>query len=911
MSVSRLFRWLALGWLAASYGAATSSAAEAPPPAAATAAEAEPDEDIPSAPTAPDPAAAPFWEAMKLFRYGKPADWPRARQLLQEAADLEYTPAQNQLGLLQLWGAVGFKKDPKKAVGLFTLAASRGNAYSATNLGQCYALGTGVRKDRKKAIEWYTAAIDAAAKFPDPVPPADFFQASGDAADDTLSGGLPVERSDLTRAAAHFGLAEIYEAEGEAALAHQHYVKAATMGPAGRAGNRQAALKAAVALAFGQGVPRDLAAANAMLDQSKKLSRREGMVRAHGLVATKQFDDFAQADLEEQIAAETDKIHRQLQLDIAGTFADPKAKNYDAREAAKWYELAAENGDAWAMLALAALHHEGKLGASDPVKAFEWFKAAADKGNHLLAWGNLALCYHHGLGTTPAPDKAAEIFRAHANQSIICHLGAKGQPPPHLLSYEQELELLRVHARQKSDPPAQHILGLRYARGWGVELDYKDAASWFEKAAKAGHAPAWNELGLLNEWQSQALNRDRAEGLRRAADCYEKGAALNDPQAISNLAYAYSKGRGRDEDEARAANLYERALSLDPKNDRAHNNLGVIHETRLRAALAKGEPETVCAGHREKMLRHFREAAALGSGKAARNLGFLFYAGAIVPKDLQEAYTHLTTAADLGEIDARRQLGEMHEKGLGVPVTLREAAYHYRIAALGGDRDALVSLCDFYLAGKGVSRDFDRASHWLLLLAQRHGDIRAVMVIGELALRRQEYANALKLFRALEDLPNDRIRGYALQQLSRMYERGWGVKANPSRAKSYHTKALALHNHEAQFVAAMALVRAGRKAEAVPLLEKAAVGHPPANYTLGYLHLAGDGVPRDATKGIQLFRKAADAGNVEAQFALATLTLRGMAGAPTLAEAMQWIAEAEAAGYPKAKELRAALEKKQ
>src|SRR6478736_521037 len=34
------------------------------------------------------------------------------------------------------------------------------------------------------------------------------------------------------------------------------------------------------------------------------------------------------------------------------------------------------------------------------------------------------------------------------------------------------------------DPHAQYNLGLLYARGQGVEQDYKQAASWYEKAAE-------------------------------------------------------------------------------------------------------------------------------------------------------------------------------------------------------------------------------------------------------------------------------------------------------------------------------------------------------------------------------------------------------------------------------------------
>ncbi|MFR0872929.1 MAG: tetratricopeptide repeat protein, partial [Oscillospiraceae bacterium] len=44
----------------------------------------------------------------------------------------------------------------KEAVDWYTKAAELGNAIAMCNLGVCYKYGTGVKKDEKKAVEWYT-----------------------------------------------------------------------------------------------------------------------------------------------------------------------------------------------------------------------------------------------------------------------------------------------------------------------------------------------------------------------------------------------------------------------------------------------------------------------------------------------------------------------------------------------------------------------------------------------------------------------------------------------------------------------------------------------------------------------------------------------------------------------------------
>jgi uncharacterized protein len=877
-------------------------AADAPKPAP------DPDTDdlTASAPAAPDPAESTYWEAMKRFRTGKPDDMKKGRELLEQAADLEFTHAQNTLGLCLLAGRNGYGKNERKAATLFQLAAARNNAFAALNLGLCYYNGTGVRKDLKLAVQWLTVAAADNANYASPKPPDDFFAASAPSADATLSGALPVDPADSSRATAHFALGEICTADKDLAAAQDHYVKAATMGPAGRAGIFQAAIKAATGFAFGNGVPRDLGRANEMLDLSKKLSRRLGMVYAQGLVEQKLLDDFAQADLEEQFSTESEKLQHQLQFNIAGSFADPKSKTYDAKEAAKWYELAADGGEAWAMLNLAFLYHEGRLGTPDPAKAFTYFKMASEKGHHLLGHANTALCYLYGLGTPKDPAKAAEIFAAHRDEDIVCYLGTIGQAPAGIINYDDEVELNKTWAKQKKDPQANYLLGLRYLRGWGVKADNDDAIACFKRGAKANHGASLAALGELYEGDANSGRANWSTVIAQATECYKKGAELGNIDATASLARFYGEGIGVAKDEDKAIALYEKCLKQNPKLDAVHNNLAVIYEARYARALRGRED---LAANRAKMLEHFTEADRLGSAIAARNLGFLYYERALGAPNYEKAYGYFTKAAEGGYADARRILGQMHEQGQGVPVTYREAAYHYRLAALAGDRIALVRLCDFYLTGKGVSRDFDRASYWLVLLAQK-GDFRAVMALGDLALRKGEYPGALKLFKQLIDLENPMLQGYGYEHLSWMYEHGWGVTASPSKAKRYHDKAVALNYGEAIHMSAMALVKQGKKTEAVPLLEKAASSVPAASYTLGYFYLSGDVVPRDPVKGWSLIKRAANGGSTDAQVALAAAALKNVAGAPSLDEAIRWAEMAESAGSPKAKTIREQLEAK-
>ena len=911
--------------------------AKAPPapasPVAAVGNDKGPESGV-KAPAAHDPAVDLYWQAVKIFRDGKPSDWEHGRAVLQKAADSEYTHAQNYLGVCYLNGLYGYTKNARTAVNWFRLAAGRGNAFAKVNLGQCYFNGIGVRKDHAQAADLFNAAVAGDADYSAPDPPADFFakaEKKPGEPDDTLSGQLPVKPADQTRAGAHFALGEIAAENKDLPHAQEHYVKAATMGEAGRAGVYQAAVKAAINYAFGQGVARDMAKANELLDLSKKLSRQKLTVFAHNLVEEKKLDDFAQADVEDDISTKTEQIQRQIQFEIAGSFADPKSKTYDAREAAKWYELAADGGESWAMLSLAFIYEEGRLGQPDPVKAFAWFKRAAEKGHHTLGWANLAICYQNGLGTPKNVEESARISKTHRDEDIVCYLATIGLCPGSVLTYEQELELNKTWAKQKKDSQAQYLLGVRYLYGWGVKANFGDAVSWLKKAAKAGNGKALYELGVLYENRGDLMGcTSSSESRTKAIGCYQKAAEAGDANATANLAYDYSIGRGVTADESQAIALYQKCLQIDPDQSRAHNNIGVIFEARYRRALADGRRDSGSEELREEMLHHYREADRLGFALAAKNLGFLSYDGTLVNQDFHEAYIRFDTAAERGIADAHRMLGQMHENGEGVPITYRDAAYHYRLAALGGDTEALRRLCNFYLLGKGVSQDYDRAIYWLGMLMQK-GNLYAIAAYGDALLNKGDYADGRKLFEQVvagaADTINvstgarwtwtitfnksriDWIKGAANERLSLIYERGWGVARDPAKAREYQETALRLGNETAIYAAALDLIRTGKKAEARALFEKAAEKElPQANYELGRIYCAGDGVTKDVEKGLGLIRKAAKIGYVDAEFSLAVAALQRLPGAPGLEEAIRLAEAAEAQGHPKATMVREQLE---
>jgi TPR repeat protein len=95
--------------------------------------------------------SAPFFGEETLGIYPK---------IYQKLADMGYSPALYELGLLYYNGEWWFKKDLKKSVECHTKAAEMGNADAMFELYVYYSTGTGIKKDEKVALEWCKKAAD-------------------------------------------------------------------------------------------------------------------------------------------------------------------------------------------------------------------------------------------------------------------------------------------------------------------------------------------------------------------------------------------------------------------------------------------------------------------------------------------------------------------------------------------------------------------------------------------------------------------------------------------------------------------------------------------------------------------------------------------------------------------------------
>jgi TPR repeat protein len=106
-------------------------------------------------------ALAQYWIAL-MYGQGKGLEksHDKAIQFLQMAASNGSPVAQFDLAELYNDGSGGMTVDKVRACQLFEKAAGQGYVKAMHNVGYCYQLGTGGKKDDSRAIEYYTKAAE-------------------------------------------------------------------------------------------------------------------------------------------------------------------------------------------------------------------------------------------------------------------------------------------------------------------------------------------------------------------------------------------------------------------------------------------------------------------------------------------------------------------------------------------------------------------------------------------------------------------------------------------------------------------------------------------------------------------------------------------------------------------------------
>ncbi|RTL52559.1 MAG: hypothetical protein EKK40_07660 [Bradyrhizobiaceae bacterium] len=163
-------------------------------------------------------------------------------------------------------------------------------------------------------------------------------------------------------------------------------------------------------------------------------------------------------------------------------------------------------------------------------------------------------------------------------------------------------------AALKGDPGAAYEIGLRYAEGRGVPVNFDEAAKWYGRAAQGNIVPAIFRLGTL-----------------------------------------YEKGLGVAKDADMASRYYRQAA--DRGNAKAMHNLAV-----LEADGGGKSPDYKSAAE------WFHKAAERGVADSQFNLAILYARGIGVQQNLAESYKWFSLAAAQGDVDSGRKRDDIAKR---------------------------------------------------------------------------------------------------------------------------------------------------------------------------------------------------------------------------------------------------------
>lgn len=172
----------------------------------------------------------------------------------------------------------------------------------------------------------------------------------------------------------------------------------------------------------------------------------------------------------------------------------------DEAKAAKWYQLAAEQGVPEAQFQYALMLLDGRFVKKDPQGAYALMQAAAEAGNRLAQFNFAQLLVQREPGSA-GMTKAVAYYQRAADAGLADAQYAMSQVYANGVGGKKQDETearrwLLAAARQNFDT-AQLDLATWLVDGKGGPRDLKAGFGWMTRAAQAGNVAAQNRLAKL------------------------------------------------------------------------------------------------------------------------------------------------------------------------------------------------------------------------------------------------------------------------------------------------------------------------------------------------------------------------------------------------------------------------------
>lgn len=534
-------------------------------------------------------------------------------------------------------------------------------------------------------------------------------------------------------------------------------------------------------------------------------------------------------------------------------------------------------------LALAQLQdtmqENGVSSASELLELARELRAGSEKHSKRPAkaaalLGALAACGYsmQGEGSEAANDTATAAAAVELGQM---HLLAEG------VSRSEAIAIGHFRkAAEFGDPEGQHALAVLHATGFGTPQHQPLATTHYYFAAEGGSVAAQLAVGyrhllgvhMPKQCQKALLYYNPvAEKVVAGAQRVKAGQLIEKVRLTVDSPRGGSKRGGADDD---VIQYYEHSAqkgSVDAQLTLGHLNFHGARGLPVDAerafafyskAGAAGDPTAYShlghmyaqgigvKGDNATALEYFRKGAAKGHPPSQNGLGYMYMHGFGVTQSHKKALEYFKAAAEKGNAEAQFNLGAMHIAGLGVRKAYDKALHYFTLSAHQGHTLALYNLGQMHLNGLGAPRSCPVAVQFLKAVAER-GPWGSQLERAHTALQDGELEAPLHLYAALAE------GGYEVAQSNVAFLLDQHFMHRPNEP---------LLGMDAEQVAARAIEMYRRAAQQ---------GNVEAELKLGDYYFYGYGTAVDLEAAVFHYRAAAEARNAQAMFNLAWMYAHG------------------------------------
>lgn len=825
-----------------------------------------------------------------------------AMSRLKKAAELDFAPAHNMLGLLYLEGN-GLFTSPRKALRSFEQAAQMGDALGQYNAGYSYLVGRGTPANLAQAEKHLLAVVDTAST--QNLSPEDF---------GTIRNA---------RASAYLYLGLIYGDEDDKDRFDE--TKATKMYHQADALNEpSAAMLLAIRYARGEGVQQDQEQSAHYL-QRYKLAAVNKFHNSYSQAFFQGMDRQAVSDsLKELVASYEDQMRKRIQSmqTSFGVSLLDEEDLFDPAQAYVWLKPVANKESPLACSRLATLYYRGEGAEQNLAQARQLLEIAYKQIP--MAEYNLGVMLIQGEGGPADPERGTVLIDRAAKNSWYPAIHYKNPCDAQFITERDAITLVKTQAA-KNDPDALYCLGRRKLFGIGIDQEFENAKalilqaaelgnaqaryfygvyiakdfSWLGKteetkaiqaAADAGHPPAIHHLGS---------NAEYAGRYKIAIGHYQKAAQLGHTPSLYKLGKFYRDAHGVERDYAKALDYFQQAAELE-------DPIGLLN---LGLAYEYGHGVEIDA---QKAYQLYQDARDLGSYYAHFTLGNLLASGKLGQSAWEEAIAHWEQAAEYRIRQALIRLGDAYRDGTGVtPNRATAISYYNNASRLSYYGDPQADLRLRVLKYKYPNENGKRPPVLIdIRIQETTGDPLAGYELALLNLEgiglKQNDKKAYNKFLKVAKQLGKELETQLGTSFSKFYDENNGLKEIPVPTNFEEEEIRNVAIDSCYQIARLLLAKKIKKTQPEDALAwfkiAAKLGHHKAQFELGQLYLDSDYTPTDNTKGWNWILKAAQK-LPEAKYYTAHAFLNGTTDALNREQAIDYLRDAAAAGHPKAKDL--------